>query len=153
MRYYRLLYWQMTLLFAGYLIGFISGDVTTWYQGLNKSMLTPPNYVFGVVWSMLYLMIATSGWLIWEQTDSIVPAYIKPIFVAQLFLNWCWSPLFFTFHLVNIALLIIVMLILLVGYLVVASYNRLRFVSLVLIPYLFWLIFACYLNAYISLFN
>ena len=67
-RYLRLMLWVIILVTAGSGIGYLTqGNIDQWYSDLIKSSLTPPNYMFGIVWSVLYVLIATAGWLIWEK--------------------------------------------------------------------------------------
>ena len=74
-----------------------------WYQGLIKSDLNPPGYVFGIVWPILYLLMGITAWRTFE--------IIKNLFYVQLFLNGIWSWLFFSFHLPLISLIDIWLLI------------------------------------------
>ena len=82
------------------LVGFIGSFFTTpaiptWYATLNKPSFTPPNWVFGPVWTLLYLMMAVSAWLVWS--DPGLPRARIPLilFIVQLALNAAWSCLFF----------------------------------------------------------
>ena len=94
--YLRLVIWIFTLLIISSLIGSLTNSgIESWYQTLNQSPLTPPNFIFGIVWSILYAMIATSGWLIWEAKPSSNLKVVKRLYLAQLVLNWLWSPVFF----------------------------------------------------------
>ena len=70
--YIKLIIWIISLILIGSVLGNLTkSSVDTWYQALNRSPLTPPDYIFGVAWSILYAMIAVSGWLIWEEKFNL----------------------------------------------------------------------------------
>lgn len=125
---------------------FIPGE---WYQELNRAPWNPPDFVFGLVWPILYIMIALSGWLIFRLGDTRAKAF----WLTQLFLNALWSWIFFGQHWVLIALIDIIVLDIMVLFLVVYCWHKIRAASLLLIPYLMWLTLATTLNAYILLMN
>lgn len=142
------------LVLIGSLIGLLTkGSVETWYATLHRSPLTPPNYVFGIVWSILYAMIATSGWLIWNAKPFPELPSIKKLFIAQLILNWCWTPLFFTFHATSLALVCLMTIMGLVALIIIKSYKKIPMAALLLVPYLLWLVLAMQLNFYIWQYN
>ncbi|MDC3181303.1 tryptophan-rich sensory protein [Gammaproteobacteria bacterium] len=152
--YLRLVIWIFTLLIISSLIGSLTNSgIESWYQTLNQSPLTPPNFVFGIVWSILYAMIATSGWLIWEAKPSPNLKVVKRLYLAQLVLNWLWSPVFFLFHFTGVSLALLALIIALVTVLMIKSYSNSIPASLLLLPYLVWLIFAAHLNVYIWIYN
>ena len=119
-----------------------STQIDSWYLSLNKAPLNPPGYVFGLVWPILYLLMAIVSYL---NSNQI----FKP-FVIQLFLNGIWSWLFFTWHLPILALFDILLLIGINVYI----FRKLGTGSkLMYLPYLVWLSFATYLNAGIVFLN
>ncbi len=96
------------------LVGGISGIATVsgikdWYVHLNKPFFNPPNYLFGPVWSILYLLMGVSLFMI-LQSKSITKKKAISIFFVQLFLNFWWSFLFFKFQLLGISLIEIVLM-------------------------------------------
>lgn len=119
-----------------------STQIDSWYFSLNKAPLNPPGYVFGIVWPILYLLMAIVGYL---NSNKI----FRP-FVIQLFLNGIWSWLFFAWHLPLVALFDILLLIGVNLYI----FRKLDTGSkLMHAPYLIWLSFATYLNAGIVFLN
>ena len=153
-RYSKLILWIIILLFIGSMIGVLArGGIDIWYPTLNRAPFSPPNYVFGIAWSILYTLLAISGWMIWQATQVSNINSIKFLYMTQLLLNWCWSPFFFNEELTGIALICIVMIIILVAMLIGVSYKKMTTLSLLQIPYLCWLIFAAYLNFYIWYYN
>ena len=145
-----LIIWIVALIAIGGVIGsFTKPEISTWYSALNRSTLTPPNYVFPVAWTILYGIIGACGWLIWHKSSSPKLSVIKTLYVAQLILNWSWTTLFFHYHLTGFSLVVLGVMDILVGTLIWLAYWKMRAVSLLMIPYLSWILFATYLNFYI----
>lgn len=127
------------------ILGFVIGRLfksNSWYFNLKKSPLTPPGYVFGIAWSILYILIGISYYLaLW---DKPIGYWIIPL--MHLLLNYSFTPLLFSFNLL-LESAIITLLILITAIIVMIlfySYDRMISVYL-LIPYILWLIFANYL--------
>lgn len=116
-----------------------------WYQGLIKSDLNPPGYVFGIVWPILYLLMGITAWRTFE--------IIKNLFYIQLFLNAIWSWLFFSFHLPLISLIDIWFLIYINIKIVFKVLKMDKLAGLLYTPYILWLLFASYLNLFIVMNN
>lgn len=152
--YVSLITWIVVLILIGSIIGSLTkAEINTWYSTLNRSPFTPPNYVFPVVWTMLYAMIATSGWIIWRTPSFPQLRLIKSLYVMQLILNWSWTPLFFSYHLIGLALICLSLIIILVTSLIIKSYQKINIAALLLMPYLLWLLLAAHLNFYIWQYN
>lgn len=153
-KYLFLIIWIIALVSIGSVIGnFTMPNIASWYKTINKSNLTPPDYVFGIVWTILYIMIACAGFLIWHAKKFPKINLIKILYVLQLVLNFSWSPIFFNLQLLDWAFFIIIFMICLLLTLMVLSYNKIRYVVVLLIPYLCWISFASYLNFYIWQYN
>jgi len=116
-----------------------------WYQGLIKSDLNPPGYVFGIVWPILYLLMGITAWRTFE--------IIKNLFYVQLFLNAIWSWLFFSFHLPLISLIDIWLLIYINIKIILIVLKKDKLAGLLYVPYILWLLFASYLNLFIVINN
>jgi translocator protein len=120
-----------------------------WYADLAKSSLTPPGWVFGVVWPVLYALMGIAAWRIWQLPQSPDRTSALKLFALQLAMNYGWSFLFFSWHLITLSAAWIVVL------LQIVVLTKRRFCKLdktagwLLVPYLLWLCFALYLNAYI----
>lgn len=148
--YCRLLLWIALFLLISAALGNITDSHRdSWYASLEKSSLTPPGYVFGIVWSILYGMLAIAGWLIWRARCFSTLFTVKSLYIIQLLLNWSWTPLFFHYHYTGVALLFIIIIIVLVAILLFLCRKSLPKVTWLLTPYSIWLIFAAYLNGYI----
>ena len=144
----------VALIAIGGVIGSLTKpEISTWYSTLNRSALTPPNYVFPIAWTILYGIIGACGWLIWRASAFPKLSIIKTLYVTQLILNWSWTPLFFGLHLTGISLVVLGTMDILVFALICLAYRKMKAVSLLMIPYLFWILFATYLNFYIWRYN
>lgn len=153
-KYLLLVIWILSFLAIGAVIGNLTqASIDTWYNTLNRSSLTPPNHVFGIVWTILYIMIATSGWSIWCDSQNDDLALTKKIYIIQMIFNWLWSPLFFIFHFTGLSLILLILIVLLVLIVFFKSYSKNKIASFLLLPYLLWLCFAGYLNFYIWQYN
>lgn len=148
----RLVLWIVLIFFISWGIGYsVETGSSQWYLQLNKSQLTPPGYIFGVAWSILYLCIAIAGWKIFENNKS--SQYLKLSYVAQLVLNFLWTPIFFAYQQFVIALLLLICLDMLVVLCIIIAFKQSKVVAYLLMPYLLWLLFASYLNGFILLYN
>ena len=116
-----------------------------WYSGLIKSSLNPPSYIFGIVWPILYAIMAFVSFKIAEK--------ISTLFIMQLIFNAAWSWLFFYFHAPVIALLDISILILLNQKILIILREESKLLFYLYLPYLIWLSFAAFLNASIIFLN
>ena len=124
-----------------------------WYYSLNKSPLTPPEAVFPIAWTILYVMIALS--LFFYVKDGLTKEKLTPlvVFTIQIILNILWSPVFFESHNIKLAFIIIVLLIIFVLINIILFYKTSKIAAYLLIPYFLWLIFAAYLNFEIVMLN
>ena len=151
--YLALMVWIVALIAIGSIIGSLTqAEIGTWYNTLKRSSLTPPNAVFPVAWTMLYALLGICGWLIWRTRAFSGLKFIKSVFVTQLILNWSWTPLFFHYHLIELALLVLCVMDCLVATLIWQAYPKIKSVSLLMMPYLLWILFATYLNFHIAWF-
>jgi translocator protein len=117
-----------------------------WYASLNRPTYAPPNWVFGPVWTLLYLMIAMSGWLVWKSEATVSKRAALTAFGAQLILNAAWSAIFFGLHDPGWALVEICFLWLAILCTIVLFRTHSKIASMLLMPYLAWVSFAAMLN-------
>lgn len=152
--YFSLAIWITALIVIGSMIGSLTKpEIGNWYSSLNRSELTPPNYVFPIAWTILYGIIGACGWLIWRKQSFPDLLLIKFLYVIQLALNWSWTPLFFQYHLTGISLLVLIIMDILVILIIYLAYDRIKLVSLIMLTYLGWILFATFLNFYIWQYN
>lgn len=114
-----------------------------WYEALSKPEWTPPNWLFGPVWSLLYLMIAIAGWLIWRSQGLGLPLLL---WLMQLILNGLWSYLMFSENDIGLAMTDITALWIVIAAFILTSWRINRLAALLFIPYLAWVSFAAALN-------
>lgn len=130
----------LTTLVASTASAFVPG---AWYEGLAKPEWTPPNWIFGPVWSLIYLFIAFAGWLVW-RSQGLGPALFW--WFTQLILNALWSYFMFGQHDISTAMIDISALWLAIAAFMLASWRVNRFAVLLFVPYLAWVSFAAALN-------
>jgi translocator protein len=128
-----------------------STTVDTWYQTRAKPDFAPPDWVFGPVWTALYIMIAVAGWLVWRRTGA--RGHAQSLFAAQLALNLAWSVLFFGMTWVGVALFEIVILWIAIAATTHAFWSINRTAALLFLPYLLWVGYAAVLNGAIWVMN
>ncbi|HPO05609.1 MAG TPA: tryptophan-rich sensory protein [Candidatus Gracilibacteria bacterium] len=129
---------------------FTVSAIPSWYSTLNKPFLNPPNYIFGPVWTILYLMMGISFFLIWQKGFA---KKTGGFFMIQLFLNGIWSFLFFGLQSPLLALIDIILLIIFLALTIFYFFQNNRLASFLLIPYFLWITFASYLNLMIYILN
>ena len=122
-----------------------------WYADLSRPPFAPPNWVFGPVWTVLYVMIAVAGWLVWQASGTRSKAIA--LWSTQLVLNALWTPLFFGLHMLGVALLEMTLLWLVIAACVVVFRPVSKVAAWLFVPYLAWVSFAWALNAGFWLFN
>lgn len=151
---FSLIIWILTSIVIGGIIGFfIKPHIDLWYATLQRSSLTPPSYLFSIVWTILYGIIGACGWIIWSKSRCPQLTIIKTLYIIQLISNWSWSPLFFMCHATGIALMLLICIDITACMILFLCYKNIRFVSMLMIPYLLWVLFATYLNFYIWHYN
>jgi translocator protein len=143
------------MLFLGILSAVVSGSGygNAWFAALAKPAVTPPGWVFAVVWSTLYILIGLAlAMVIWARGASGRGIAIA-LFAAQFLLNLAWSPVFFAGHHIGAAFAIILLMIV-VTIATVLAFARIRpRAALLMLPYLAWLCFAAWLNHSIETLN
>lgn len=141
------------------LVGFIGALYTEpaingWYAELAKPVLNPPNWVFGPMWTALYILMGIAAFLVLRMGLHVSGVRIALlVFIAQLVLNSLWSLAFFGLQNPALALVDIVVLIALILWTITLFARISRTAAWLLVPYLVWVIFATYLNASIVLIN
>ena len=121
-------------------------SVATWYPTLAKPPLTPPDWVFAPVWTVLYVLMAVAAWRVWLTLPGPGRRIALVVFVLQLVLNLGWSVVFFGLELPRVALAALLALVLAVLADTLLFAQRDRLAAALMLPYLAWLGFAGYLN-------
>jgi translocator protein len=129
----------------------IGGAVTTpkigtWYATLTKPSWNPPNWIFGPVWTTLYIFMAVAAWLVWRQ-DGIADAKLPlALFAVQLLLNVLWSYIFFGLEKPGLAFGEVILLWVAIAATLVLFWQRSMIAGILFVPYLAWVSFASVLN-------
>ena len=129
---------------VGSLSALISGNMSM-YLSLNKPSFSPPPYIFSVVWTLLYILMGISSYIIFVSGNKNSANALK-IYGLQLFFNFCWSIIFFGFSQYLLAFLWLIALIILIIIMIQQFYKISPIAAYLQIPYLLWCIFAAYLN-------
>ena len=151
--------WLLVLCIGATLcIGFAGGIATMsniygWYENLQKPSFNPPNYIFGPVWTVLYILMGISFYMILQSQKSKGRNFAIGIFAIQLFLNFWWSYLFFSFHWLGASFIEILILWICVLLMIISFYRLNKTASLIQLPYLLWISFASVLNGTIWMIN
>ena len=117
-----------------------------WYELLKKPAWRPPNRLFAPVWTVLYVMIAVSGWLAWREIGLVGAALPLAVYALQLILNALWTPLFFGLHRPDLGFFDIILVWLSIIATIVLFWPIQIAAALLLVPYLVWVTFATALN-------
>ena len=125
---------------------FTAGSVKSWYPTLLKPPGTPPAWVFGPVWSTLYLLMGTAAWLVWRQRSDSDVTLALTLFFAQLALNATWSFVFFGLRRPGLALLEIVVLLAAIIAMITSFVPLSRPAFWLMTPYVAWVSYATFLN-------
>ena len=130
------------------------GNSDPWYVALDKPGLTPPGYVFGLVWPLLYTLMAIGASMVLVKAGDFATASgALGVFFTQLMLNLSWSWLFFGFHAPIAALVVIVALWIMIALMIRAFARLSKAAACLQLPYILWVSFAAYLNGYIVVAN
>lgn len=122
--------------------------MTGWYTSLVRPPGAPPNWVFPPVWTILYVMIGTSAWLVWwRASQGRRQRAALTLWGWQLLLNAAWSPAFFGMHSTALGLLVIVPLLTVIGLTITVFFRLHRGAAALMVPYICWTAYATYLNA------
>ena len=142
----------ITSLFVPLALGYIAGQYTSeavpgWFASLNKPAFNPPGWVFGPVWTLLYILMGLSFFHIWIKPRIKERTVAKSIYIVQLLLNFAWSFLFFYYQDIALALIDIIVLDIVVVIMLLKFYQLKPTAAYLNIPYLLWILFATALNA------
>ena len=122
-----------------------------WYSLLNKPVFNPPDWIFAPVWTTLYLMMTVAVWIFWHTKNKNINTIY--IYFIHLIFNTTWSLVFFVFHNMFLALIILIILIALIINLILRFKRVNMFSVYLMIPYLLWCCFALLLNTSLIIMN
>ena len=146
---YRLIIFLLLNFLALAIGGFFTGEgvPSNWYLQLTKAPWEPPGWVFGAAWSTIMICFAIYMSFLWDISKNRKKIIL--LFMLQWVLNVGWSPVFFYYNNIILGLIVISLLTCLIGYLLFLYRTNLRFKSILILPYLIWLLIATSLNGYI----
>lgn len=139
---------------TGALSGFLSMNIDKAYQAFNKPLFSPPNYVFPIVWTILFFLMSVAAYRIWLKGKSDVD--IKKaltLYRIQLILNFFWPIIFFRFNLMGLAFFELLLLLVFILLTTFEFYKHDKTAAYLLIPYIIWVSFAAVLNYTIWMIN
>ena len=122
-----------------------------WYSLLNKPVFNPPDWIFAPVWTTLYLMMTVAVWIFWHTKNKNINTIY--IYFIHLIFNTTWSVVFFVFHNLVLALIVLLILIALIINLILRFKRVNMFSVYLMIPYLLWCCFALILNTSLVILN
>ncbi len=144
-------------LFIGSIGGFVvNSSINTWYTFLNKPSFNPPSFIFGPVWTILYILLAVFYWRLGKiitPENMVVIKNIKNIFILQLILNFMWTPVFFGLKSILGGLIMLILLDLLVFYITWMCFKVDKICFYISLIYLLWLLYATSLNLSLLILN
>ncbi|MFB3897407.1 MAG: TspO/MBR family protein [bacterium] len=126
---------------------FTQPAIPTWYATLNRPAFSPPNWIFGPVWTFLYITMGIAAFLIWQKGLKYTPAKLAiTVFIIQLILNSIWSIAFFGFKSPLAGLVVLILLWIAILATIITFYKISTWAAILLIPYILWVSFAGILN-------
>ncbi|MEI6222335.1 MAG: TspO/MBR family protein [bacterium] len=126
---------------------FTTPSIPTWYAGLQKPWFNPPNWIFGPVWTVLYVLMGIAAYLIWQKGWKKAEVQVAlAVFGLQLVLNTVWSIVFFGVHSLGGAFIFVVMLWLSILASIILFWRQVKIAAIILLPYIAWVSFAGFLN-------
>ena len=151
---YKLIVWVVSFQLIGIYIGLSTkSGMNPWYIELNRSSLTPPGYIFSIVWPLLYISLAIFGYNLNKTKNSKSTSELYIIYWIQMLLNWSWSYIFFKLKMTFIALALLASIVL-INFVIIFCLIKLHNKNwYIIIPYFLWICFALYLNTIIVISN
>lgn len=146
-KYFSLAAWVIVFEAVSFAIGIATqGDVDGWYAALNRPPFVPPNIAFPIMWTLLYALIAAAGWTLWRGRAREDGDFRLILFGIYMVLNWSWTMIFFTAHLLLVGFLWILLLNAVSLMIIILCWRHARLASYLMIPPTLWTLFAAYLN-------
>ncbi len=129
-------------------------SIPTWYASLTKPAWTPPNWLFGPIWTILYILLGVAAFIVWREGFQRKEVKIAlGIFSLQLILNILWSVVFFAFRSILGAFIIILIFWIMILITIITFYRVSKPAAIILIPYITWVTIAAALNYTVYILN
>jgi translocator protein len=149
----KLVTWIIIFQLIGYMMGNITKSNLIWYHNLYKSAITPPDSFFPIIWSLLYLIISITFCFLSGNRIKLTSKFTLPSYTLHVLLNWSWTPLFFVLHYTGLSFIVILLMVMTTIIVIITVKSDFLYITLALVPYLGWQLFAAYLNLYILIYN
>ncbi|MDF2656571.1 MAG: tspO [Bacillota bacterium] len=137
---------------VGTLAGFLTMNSMEAYDAVSKPDLVPPNWVFPIVWTILYILMGISAYLVYVSESPYRNSALR-IYAIQLAMNFLWSIIFFNLQMYLLAFIWLLLLVVMIVFMILSFYQVNKTAAYLQIPYLLWVLFAGYLNLSIYLMN
>lgn len=139
---------------GGIIIGILTKNSSIIYEQITKPKFSPPGYVFGIVWLILYILMSISLYRVYMKlkTENKSSSAIL-LYIIQLGINFLWPIIFFMFKLYGVSWIILLILIIILSIVIVKFFKIDKLAGILLVPYLIWCIYALYLNISIWILN
>ena len=153
------IHWKKLILFIAIplLTGGFSALITMGsmesFESINKPPLSPPAWLFPVVWTILFVLMGIASYIVWEQSTGFIRRNALTVYFVQLFFIFCWSVIFFSFEAYLFAFVWLVILWILILATTILFYQISKPAGYLMLPYLLWVTFAGYLNFMIYILN
>lgn len=133
---------------------FMGDSIATWFSVLEKPFFSPPNWIFGPVWTLLYALMGIAAYIIWKHRREHRRSHLAlRLYWAQLLFNFLWSIIFFNMHQIGLAFIDIVILLVLIVLTTVYFFKANKTAGWLMIPYIAWVSFATALNLSLYVLN
>lgn len=143
----------LSLAFSAMGGAFTASSIASWYPMLVKPSFNPPNWIFGPVWSLLYVMMAVAAWRVWRQVGWRAGGQSLALYLVQLIVNLAWSVLFFGLQRPDLALIDCLLLLVLILFTALSFWRHDNWAAVLMLPYAAWVAFAALLNSAIVVLN
>lgn len=143
------LVWVIAIVGIGSFIG-INFPPGAWHESLIKPFFNPPGWIFGPMWTMLYILIAIAGWRVFTLLQD---GQLRMLWIGQMVLNFLWSPAFFGAQSTLLGLIVIVPMLVIIFLFIARAWQADRISAILFMPYAAWVSFATLLNASLHVLN
>lgn len=151
--WFQLLVIVLTTELVGVLGNLFSGNTGQIYTSFIKPPLSPPGWLFGIIWPILYLLMGIAAYIIYQTPETPERKKATTLYWVQLFVNFLWPIVFFRFEWYCISVIVILLLDVLVLITTIWFYKIKKAAGYLMVPYLLWILFATYLNVGIAVLN
>lgn len=151
--FFKIILWIIVFESINYYLRTIVTNNIEWYNTLEKARYVPENYIFHIVWTILYFLLGIVGYILWESRKALYGKQMLYLYIVHILLNYVWIPLFFVVRYIRLPYLLLFIKISITFILINCAYKHRKIVFYLLIPYFIWMCFAIYLHSAIYILN